>query len=247
MDRPTDPSAESEGQEPRPTLRRFLRVFISANSYGLVLLLIVVTYLLSVSLATTWSPSAVLTIQVVTVWFTLRTARARHSTRVLADIVLAAALVIAIVGGATGAGTAAAASVLFAGGFLYLIAPFSIIRHLILRSVVDEQTLLGAIAAYLLLGMFFAFAYRFLAVAQAGPFFGSNGDGTLSQTIFFSFTTMTTTGYGNLIPAVNPGQSLAVLEMIVGQLFLIAAVGKIVTIWRPRRGGVDAGTEQSSD
>ena len=43
---------------------------------------------------------------------------------------------------------------------LYLIAPFSIVRHLILRSQIDIETLLGAIAAYLLIGMFFAFAYK---------------------------------------------------------------------------------------
>jgi hypothetical protein len=235
MDRPSDRSAEPEAHAPPRPLRRFLRAFASADSYGLVLLLIVVTYLLSVSVVTKWSPSVVLVIQVVTVWFTLRTARARRSTRLLADIVLAAALVIAILGGIAGTETLRTASVLFASGFLYFIAPFSIVRHLILRRAIDEQTMLGAIAAYLLFGLFFAFVYRFFAVAQTGPFFGSNGDGTLSQAIFFSFTTMTTTGYGNLVPAENPGQSVAVLEMIVGQLFLIAAVGKIVAEWRPRR------------
>ena len=46
--------------------------------------------------------------------------------------------------------------------------------------------------------------------------------------------TLTTTGYGNLVPAGNPGQSMAVLEALVGQLFLVTAVGKIVTAWRPR-------------
>ena len=51
--------------------------------------------------------------------------------------------------------------------------------------------------------------------------------------MFFSFTTLTTTGYGNLVPAGQPGQSLAVMEMILGQLFLITAVGKIVSVWRP--------------
>ena len=53
--------------------------------------------------------------------------------------------------------------------------------------------------------------------------------------LFFSFTTLTTTGYGNLVPSQNPGQSLAVSEMILGQLFLITALGKIVTAWQPAR------------
>ena len=114
-----------------------------------------------------------------------------------------------------------------------MIAPFSIVRHLITRKVVDEETMLGAIAAYLLFGLSLAYIYRFLGAMQSAPFFGAGGAGTMSQDVFFSFTTLTTTGYGNLVPAGQPGQSLAVMEMIIGQLFLVTAIGKIVTVWRP--------------
>jgi voltage-gated potassium channel Kch len=58
---------------------------------------------------------------------------------------------------------------------------------------------------------------------------------TFSLDLYFSFTTLTTTGYGNLVPTTNPGQSLAVPEMLIGQLFLVTAVAKVVTIWRPGR------------
>ena len=47
---------------------------------------------------------------------------------------------------------------------------------------------------------------------------------------------MTTVGYGNLVPAANPGQTFAVLEAVTGQLFLIVAVGKIINSMQPRRG-----------
>jgi hypothetical protein len=96
--------------------------------------------------------------------------------------------------------------------------------------------------------MAFAFVYRFLGAVQASTFFGDWGDGTLSQDLFFSFVTLTTTGYGNLVPAGNPGQSLAVLEALLGQLFLVTAVGKLVSAWRPRGwrdSSMDAG--RSSD
>ena len=46
---------------------------------------------------------------------------------------------------------------------------------------------------------------------------------------------MTTVGYGNLVPAANPGQSLAVAEALVGQLFLVVAVGKIINVFTPQR------------
>lgn len=50
-------------------------------------------------------------------------------------------------------------------------------------------------------GMFFTFLYHALGLSQTQPpFFGVPGRGTLSQDLFFSFTTATTTGYGNLVP-----------------------------------------------
>ena len=96
--------------------------------------------------------------------------------------------------------------------------------------------MLGAVSAYLLIGLFFTFLYQFIGVAQTGNFFGAQGEGTPANYLFFSFTTLTTTGYGNLVPAANPGQSLAVMEMIIGQLFLIAAVGKVISAWTPLKG-----------
>ena len=50
--------------------------------------------------------------------------------------------------------------------------------------------------------------------------------------LFFSIATLTTTGYGNLVPAAKAGPSFAVLEAIVDQLFLVPAIAKVVTAWR---------------
>jgi voltage-gated potassium channel Kch len=57
---------------------------------------------------------------------------------------------------------------------------------------------------------------------------------TDAQVLFFSFVTLTTTGYGDLVPATNPGQTMAVLEAVLGQLFLVTAVAKIITAWKPK-------------
>jgi hypothetical protein len=118
---------------------------------------------------------------------------------------------------------------------LYLMAPFSITRSLLFRRAVDVQTVLGAIDIYLLVGMLFAFLYRFLGVVQPSLFFGLKGEGNLPQDLFFSFTTLTTTGYGNLVPAGNPGQTFAVAEMLIGQLFLVTAVAKVISAFQPVR------------
>jgi len=217
--------------------RRLSRSFVTADSYGFVLLLVMVTYIVSVSVTETWAGSIVLTVQLATVWFTLRTAQARPAVRLVAYIVLCLAAVAAVVsffvhGTGTERGGVFAICCL-----LYLIAPFSIVRHLMLRRDIDTETLLGAISAYLLIGMFFAFAYKAAGDLGSVPFYGTAGRGSLSQDLFFSFVTMTTVGYGDLVPAANPGQTLAVLEALIGQLFLVVAVGKIISSYRPRREG----------
>ncbi len=99
----------------------------------------------------------------------------------------------------------------------------------------DQETVLGAVSAYLLIGMFFAFVYRAAAANEATAFFGAQGNGTFAQDLFFSFTTLTTTGYGNLVPAENPGQSFALAEMLIGQLFLVTAVAKVINSYQPAR------------
>ena len=215
--------------------RRLSRAFITEDSYGFVLLLVMVTYTVSVSVTQTWAGSIVLTVQLATVWFTLRTSQARPVVRRIADIVLCLAAVAAVLSFFVHQSGNERGGIFVVCSLLYLIAPFSIVRHLILRRDIDTETLLGAVSAYLLIGMFFAFAYQAAGEFGSVPFFGTAGHGSLSQDLFFSFVTMTTVGYGNLVPAANPGQSLAVLEALIGQLFLVVAVGKIISSYRPRR------------
>lgn len=232
----------------RRPLRRAMEALSSPDSYALVVLLILVTYVLSATLAESWATSLVVAVQIATVWVSFRASRARRSVRRLADVALAAAALAAVVNLFFHDQMQHGSVVSWVSCLLYLIAPVSIARNLVLRRVVDSETVLGAIAAYLMAGMFFAFLYHALGLSQTQPpFFGSQGRGTLSQDMFFSFTTLTTTGYGNLVPAGNPGQTFAVLEMLIGQLFLVTAVAKVVSAWRPGqgRGGLrgDSGDE----
>jgi Ion channel len=233
-----DPSGE-QLQAPRRVRRyqRLMEAFSSPDSYALVLLLILVTYALSAALTASWTASLVLAVQIGTLWVTLRASRARKSIRAIANIALAAAALAAVANVFFHEQIHGGIAASWVSSLLYLIAPVSIIRHLVVRRTVDSETVLGAIAAYLMAGIFFAFLYHALGLSQTQPpFFGSQGHGTLSQDLFFSFTTLTTTGYGDLIPARNPGQTFAVLEMLIGQLFLVTAVAKVVSDWRPGQG-----------
>jgi Ion channel len=180
-----------------------------------------------------WMVTVLLFVQSGTVWRTLRTSRARPGVRHAASAVFVLALVAAAVN-LVSRGTPLAGVTFLAASALYLVAPISIIRDIGGREGVDHQTMLGALAAYLLIGMALGFAYACLGALQPGPLFGDAGDPRLSQAMFFSFVTMTTVGYGDLVPAGNPAQSMAIAEALIGQLFLVTAVAKVVENWRPR-------------
>ena len=213
-----------------PTLRSVLEF----NSYGGVLILIFITYVLTINLTMSWGPSVVIVVQIATVSIILRISRAPHTIRVVVAISLFIAIVAAILALFLRHDTATR-FLPAVSSLLYLIAPISVIRHLVRRTAIDLETILGAIAAYLLIGMFFAFVYRAAGANEGTAFFGAQGDGTFAQDLFFSFTTLTTTGYGNLVPAENPGQSFALAEMLIGQLFLVTAVAGIINLYRPAK------------
>jgi Ion channel len=226
----TDPSA-GDRRENTAATRRW--VPHARHGYGFLLLLIVATYVLALLPDRPWVVTVLLFAQTATVWFALRTSRARPGFRLIAVLVFALALVAAGVA-LFAEGTTLTGLAFLAASALYVVAPISIVRDIGLHRGVDRGTMFGALAAYLLIGMAFGFGYACLAALQPGPLFGASGDPTLSQALFFSFVTMTTTGYGNLVPAANPAQSIAVLEALIGQLFLVTAVAKVVENWRPR-------------
>ncbi len=252
---PADPDASASAR--RHPLRRLARAMVSPDSYGSVLLLILFTYGFSVGVTASWAASLVITVQIGTVWAVLHVSRARPAVRRLAGVLLLISALAAIINLFVGRATTGQGAVAFMSAVLYLIAPFSITRSLIFRREVDLQTVLGAIDIYLLIGMLFAFVYRFLGVVQPSAFFGAAvGDGKFPQDLFFSFTTLTTTGYGNYVPAGNPGQTFAVAEMLIGQLFLVTAVAKVISAFTPVRlpisgaeppGGKPAGESTSGE
>ena len=230
-----EPDEPADRPTNHPAGHPLLKKFVSADSYGLILLLVVVTYLLAVSFPTGRGHSVVMAVQIATVWLTLRTAHAPRVVRVVASVVFAGVAVLAVADVFAPVTSPVIWAAFVVSGMLYLLAPILVVRDLGMRRSVDRETVLGAIAGYLIVGMFFAFVYRAIGILQPTPFFGPDGPGDTAQVLFFSFVTLTTTGYGDLVPVTNPGQTLAVMEAVLGQLFLVTAVAKIITAWKPKR------------
>lgn len=95
---------------------------------------------------------------------------------------------------------------------------------------VTHETVLGALCAYVLLGLLFAFV--FLAVEEVrGTFFAQPGEHPQSEFLYFSFITLTTLGLSAATPSVGLPQALTALEALVGSVFLVTLVARLVTLW----------------
>jgi hypothetical protein len=101
---------------------------------------------------------------------------------------------------------------------------------------VNTRSVAGAICVYILLGMIFLFAYSVISTLGTGPFFAQGTDGTRALRLYFSYTTLATLGYGDYTAAGNLGHTIAVLEALLGQLYLVTVVAVVVTrLGRPTR------------
>ena len=87
----------------------------------------------------------------------------------------------------------------------------------------------GVLCVYLLIGSAFAFAYGIISALDDGTFFAQmQRRRRQSDFLYFSFATMTTTGYGDLTAAHDLGRSLAITEALIGQIYLVTVVALIV-------------------
>ena len=100
---------------------------------------------------------------------------------------------------------------------------------------INEQSITGAICIYILLGIVFLFIFNAMSEIGSGPFFAQGTDGTRAIRLYFSYVTLATLGYGDYTPAGNLGHTLAVVEALLGQLYLVTVVALLVSRVRGRR------------
>ena len=97
---------------------------------------------------------------------------------------------------------------------------------------VSADTICGALAAYLLMGVGWAFAYALLEQLIPGSIRGLRVaiDGGYHEFLGYSFVTLTTLGYGNVVPGNDKADALASAEAIVGQVYLTVLVARLVAL-----------------
>lgn len=118
--------------------------------------------------------------------------------------------------------------------FLFLVAN-TILRTVLRQPRVTADAIYGAVSVYLLLGLIFAFGFSFLyamdpsALAMVSePPRGLDSVHQLSTFVYYSFVTLTTLGYGDVTPISALARSVALLEAVLGQLYLVVLIARLV-------------------
>ena len=111
-----------------------------------------------------------------------------------------------------------------------MLAIFVVLRRIANHHRVTISTVMGGVLAYALLGFMFSALYQAVDLATGGGFF-NQGPQPASDYLYFSFITLTTVGYGDLTPGLELAKRLAVIEALMGQVFLVVLVARLVSMW----------------
>jgi hypothetical protein len=206
-----------------------------ANAYGVVLILILITFVVMMTLPPEGWAGRVVAVFVagLTAVVAFGSSDVRPERVRLAALVAIAAVGVAVV--AEQIDSQRLLGVAFTASTILLAnAAVTILRRVIVGATdVDFRTILGAVSVYALLGLLFGFFYFAAGRWSTTGFFAGESSPRSADYLFFSYTTLTTTGYGNLVPAGTVGESFAVFEMLLGQIFLVTLVAGLVSLWRP--------------
>jgi hypothetical protein len=204
-----------------------------SDAFGLVLLLVLTTYVLTSLLSNRGWSAVILTIATsATSVVALTSSHARPRTVRTAIWLSGVTILLAAIAAASDERTWLNFSSVVQITLL-TIAMGAVLRRVVTTAEVGSRTILGAISVYTVLGILFTFLYGTVERIQGGTFFEGVARPESSDFLFFSYTTLTTTGYGNLVPGGQPGRMLSGLEMMIGQIFLVTLVAGLVSLWRP--------------
>jgi hypothetical protein len=203
------------------------------DAFGLVLVLVFITYVLTSLLSDSgWAGVVLILVTSVTSVVSLASAHSEprfvRAALIGSGLSLLLAVIAAAGGGTTFLNIAALLQIVLLAG-----AMGAVLVRVVSTAEVGSRTILGAISVYTVLGLIFTSVYATIARIQSSPFFENEAHPHSHDFLFFSYTTLTTTGYGDLVPAGQPGRMIAGVEMMIGQIFLVTLVAGLVSLWRP--------------
>jgi hypothetical protein len=208
-----------------PVRRSYFSRLAEGDTYGTLLVLIVLAYvIMAVVEDSKWART------ITGICFGGTLLLALHTSYVRGRVIrVAAAIVFVLV--AWSAILAATDNEPFIGAthltiLLILGAPAVILYRIFRHPVINVETILGAIDAYLLIGISFAAVY--LMQEDLDPHFFAQGAASGVKYLYFSFVVITTLGFGDLTPRTDISRVLVTLEAVFGQIFLVTVVAVLV-------------------
>jgi hypothetical protein len=203
---------------------------VASFRYGVVLVLTLALVVFIIAAPTAdWSRAIALALSGASLVVVVLTSGARPEARRARSLALGAATIVFLVLTAVGAVPDGVAALLLVAASGTLLVQLSLgTTRLIRNHGVTLQAVAGALTIYLLLGLVFAWVIAIVANLSSPPYFAQGTDGTLSKRLYFSYTVLTTTGFGDLTAGTALARALAVLEMVFGQIYLVTVIGVLV-------------------
>lgn len=207
----------------------------SGDRFGLLLLVLVLTYLLSAFTDGAWVSALQVLLFLTVMLLALRNGRVRRRTAQAMIAVTLAGSAVAIALVLTRPNEAGAGVANLWTALVLLLAVGMIVRRVLSQPAVTLQSIYGAVSAYMILGLIFAAFYGAMYKFGGDTFFAHASAGNVKTFQYFSFTTLTTLGYGDYTAAGSGGRAVAVLEAMCGQIFLATLVARLVAAFRGPR------------
>jgi len=238
---PGSEDGQSDGAAESAQSRRLRAPRRRPRGYGLVLLTIVLAIVIaSLGQGGPLSQWVSLLLIGVALLLALRTAEVHPRTQRLAAVLVGIALAFGLLSSLPSISFVPASLVLIIGAVLIAATSVVLAGRLVQNPEVTRQAIVGALCVYLLIGLFFSFVFSVSALASGAPFFASIDVASSSDYLYFSFVTLATVGYGDLVARGNLGRMLAATEGLTGQLYLVTVVALLVSnLNRPGRNRQD--------
>jgi Ion channel len=214
--------------QPLPRLER--RREQARDRFGVLLLLLVGSFVALGFADERWMRAVAVLLQIgaLAVGFLATTLGRDHRWLGLFALVGTAAIVLVAMSGDTASGIGEIAGVVVLAALL--VAVLDRVLH---HEQVSVQTLFGAVCAYFLIGLMFSAVYGALNDFSNTPVFGEPVDRSVFS--YFSFTTLTTVGYGDFTAVTDVARRIAMIEAVLGQVFIATTLARLVSMYKSGR------------
>lgn len=215
---------------------RRLAAMRDAHRYAGVLGFVIVVFAFSALAPTTsWALSLIVVTQALMLALAMWTG-GRADVYRIEYLVIGVSLIVAVAGDVWDRNRSVYGGVSLYSGALTLATIVVIALGVARQESVNSQSVTGAIGIYLLIGMFFVYVYGASAYLGQSAFFVQTASASRPLFQYFSFVTLATVGYGDYTAAHQLGRMLAIVEALMGQLYLVTVLAILVSqLGRPRR------------